>query len=86
MTESRLRTLSIDFAVQILNLVNFLKSQHETIVANQIGRAGTSIGGEHPRSTICPWQSGFHRKTANRPQRSQRNKLLAGTSLENKLC
>ena len=39
MAESRLRTLSIDFAVQILNLVKFLKSQHETIVSNQIGRA-----------------------------------------------
>ena len=44
MSESRLRTLSIDFAVQILNLVKALKNQHETIVSNQIGRAGTSIG------------------------------------------
>ena len=44
MAESKLRTLSSDFAVQILNLVKFLKSQHETIVSNQIGRAGTSIG------------------------------------------
>ena len=44
MAESKLRTFSIDFAVQILNLVKFLKSQHETIVSNQIGRAGTSIG------------------------------------------
>ena len=44
MAESKLRTLSIDFAVQILNLIKFLKSQHETIVSNQIGRAGTSIG------------------------------------------
>ena len=44
MAESKLRTISIDFAVQILNLVKLLKSQHETIVSNQIGRAGTSIG------------------------------------------
>ena len=44
MAESKLRSLSVDFAVQILNLVKFLKSQHETIVSNQIGRAGTSIG------------------------------------------
>ena len=44
MAESTLRTLSIDFAVQILNLVKYLKNQHETIVSNQIGRAGTSIG------------------------------------------
>ena len=43
MAESKLRTLSIDFAVQILNLVKALKSQHETIVSNQIGRAGTSM-------------------------------------------
>ena len=44
MAESKLRALSVDFAVQILNLVKFLKSQHETIVSTQIGRAGTSIG------------------------------------------
>ena len=44
MAESKLRTLSVDFAVQILSLVKYLKSQHETVVSNQIGRAGTSIG------------------------------------------
>ena len=44
MAESKLRTLSVDFAVQILNLVKALKNQHETSVSNQIGRAGTSIG------------------------------------------
>ncbi len=44
MAASKLRTLFIDFAVQILNLVKFLKSQHETIVSNQIGRDGTGIG------------------------------------------
>ena len=44
MAESKLRTLSVDFAVQILNFVKFLKNQRETIVSNQIGRAGTSIG------------------------------------------
>ena len=44
MPESPLRTLSVDFAVQILDLVKILKSRHETIVSNQIGRAGTSIG------------------------------------------
>ena len=38
MAECKLRTSSADFAVQIFNLVNFLKSQHETIVSNQIGR------------------------------------------------
>ena len=44
MQESRLRNLSIEFAVKILNLVKDLKILRETIVSNQIGRAGTSIG------------------------------------------
>ena len=41
---NRLVDLSVAFAVEILNLVKYLKSQHETIICNQIGRAGTSIG------------------------------------------
>ena len=42
--QNKLVDLSVAFAVEILNLVKFLKSQHETIISNQIGRAGTSIG------------------------------------------
>ena len=34
----------MDFAVDIINLVKFLKSSHESVIANQIGRSGTSIG------------------------------------------
>ena len=44
MKENKLTELSLDFAVDILNLVKLLKSIHETIVSNQIGRSGTSIG------------------------------------------
>ena len=36
--------LSVDFAVDILKLVRYLKEQKETIICNQIGRSGTSIG------------------------------------------
>ena len=43
-TSNKLVDLSVPFAVEILNLVKFLKSQHETVISNQIGRAGTSIG------------------------------------------
>lgn len=43
-TSNKLVDLSVAFAVEILNLVKYLKSQHETIICNQIGRAGTSIG------------------------------------------
>ena len=44
MPESKLRDLSISFSVQIINLVKDLKLKHETIISNQIGRSGTSIG------------------------------------------
>lgn len=44
MSESKLRTLSMDFAVEIIELVKYLKSKHETVISNQIGRSGTSIG------------------------------------------
>ncbi len=44
MSESKLRDLSMDFSVRIINLVKNLKARHETIISNQIGRSGTSIG------------------------------------------
>ncbi len=44
MSESKLRDQSIDFAVSIIDLVKFLKSQKESIISNQIGKSGTSIG------------------------------------------
>jgi len=44
MAESKLRELSMDFSVDIINLVKHLKSVHESVIANQIGRSGTSIG------------------------------------------
>ena len=59
MSESRLRTLSIEFAVKILDLVKDLKSQHETIVSNQIGRAGTSIGANIHEAQYAHGKSDF---------------------------
>ena len=44
MSDSKLRTQSMDFAVQIINLVKSLKEKRESIISNQIGRSGTSIG------------------------------------------
>ncbi len=44
MSESKLRTQSMDFAVSIINLVKDLKQKKESIISNQIGRSGTSIG------------------------------------------
>ena len=42
--ENKLAELSMEFSVDIINLVKYLKSNHESIISNQIGRAGTSIG------------------------------------------
>ena len=44
MSESKLRELSMDFSVDIIELVKRLKSMKESIISNQIGRSGTSIG------------------------------------------
>lgn len=44
MSESKLRTPSIDFAVSVVNLVKSLKEKRESIISNQIGWSGTSIG------------------------------------------
>ena len=44
MSESKLRTQSMDFAVSIINLVKRWKEKRESIISNQIGRSGTSIG------------------------------------------
>ena len=44
MRNDQLSVQSMDFAVSIINLVKDLKSKHETVISNQIGRSGTSIG------------------------------------------
>ena len=44
MKENKLADMSMSFSVQIINLVKDLKSKHESVISNQIGRSGTSIG------------------------------------------
>ena len=44
MRNDKLSNQSMDFAVQIIELVKILKSKKESIISNQIGRSGTSIG------------------------------------------
>ncbi len=51
MSESKLRTQSMEFAVSIINLVKELKTKKESIISNQVGRSGTSIG-----ANICEAQ------------------------------
>ena len=44
MKESKLAELSMEFSVDIIELVKYLKTSKESIISNQIGRSGTSIG------------------------------------------
>ena len=43
MANDNLSEQSMDFAVEIINLVKRLKEQRKSIISNQIGRSGTSI-------------------------------------------
>lgn len=44
MRNDKLTTSSMSFAVSIIHLVKELKAKKESVIANQIGRSGTSIG------------------------------------------
>lgn len=44
MKENKLAEQSMGFSVDIINLVKQLKENRESIISNQIGRSGTSIG------------------------------------------
>lgn len=44
MRNDQLSVQSMDFAVAIINLVKELRAKKESIISNQIGRSGTSIG------------------------------------------
>ena len=44
MRNDKLSVQSMDFAVAIIGLIKSLKEKRESIISNQIGRSGTSIG------------------------------------------
>ena len=54
MKENKLSDLSLEFAVDIIELVKALKSRHETIISNQIGRSGTRLPYPSVRSSSAP--------------------------------
>ena len=45
-SDSKLRDMSMDFSVMMIDLVKELKRKRENIISNQIGRSGTSIGAD----------------------------------------
>ena len=44
MRNDQLSVQSMDFAVSIIKMVKNLKAKQESLISNQIGRSGTSIG------------------------------------------
>ena len=54
MSESKLRTQSMDFAVSIIDLVKYLKEKRESIISNQIGRSGTTVSPSISREVMGP--------------------------------
>jgi four helix bundle protein len=44
MKENKLADMSMEFAIEIIIFVKKLKEQRESIISNQIGRSGTSMG------------------------------------------
>ena len=62
MSESKLRELSMEFSVEIIELVKYLKSIKESIISNQIGRSGTSIG-----ANICEAQYAHGNQAPHQP-------------------
>ena len=59
MKENKLADLSMDFSVQIINLVKDLKAKHESVISNQIGRSGTSIGANIYESNYAQGKKDF---------------------------
>ena len=85
MRNDELSIQSMDFAVSIINLVKDLKVKHESVISNQIGRSGTSIGANIREAQYAHGKADFYSKTANIPERGKRNRLLAGAVVSNRL-
>ena len=82
MRNDELSRQSMDFAVRIINLVKDLKSKHETIISNQIGRSGTSIGANIREAQYAHGKPDLISKLQIAlKEGSERDRLLARTSL-----
>ena len=59
MRNDELSNQSLNFAVSIINLVKELKAKHESVISNQIGRSGTSIGANIYESNYAQGKKDF---------------------------
>lgn len=60
--ESKLVNLSMEFAVEIINLIKELQGNKEFIISNQIGRSGTSIGANISEAQYAQSKADFFAK------------------------
>ena len=84
MANDKLSEQSMDFAVHIINLVKQLKEQRESIISNQIGRSGTSIGANVAEAEQAQSKADFISKMSIALKEASETKywirLLASTS------
>ena len=71
MAESKLREQAMEFSVEIIKLVKYLKDKRESIIVNQIGRSGTSIGANIYEARYAQRAEGFYIQIGNCSERSQ---------------
>ena len=62
MKDDKLSVQSMDFAVSIIELVKDLKEKRESIISNQIGRSGTSIGANISEAEMGQTKADFYAK------------------------
>ena len=62
MKEDKLSELSMQLSVDILKLAKDLRSKHETVISNQIGRSGTSIGANIHEANFASSKADFINK------------------------
>ena len=71
MQESKLRELSMEFSIDVIKLVKHLKFIKESIISNQIGRSGTSIGANIHEAQYAHGKADFVSKLQIAFERSQ---------------
>ena len=71
MSDSKLCTQSMDFAVSIIQLVKQLKAKRESIISKPDRPIRDFHRRKYPRSTVRPRKGGFYRQIADRFERSK---------------
>ena len=79
MREDKLAERSMEFAVQIIELTKELRTKKEYIIANQVGRSGTSIGANIREAHYAQSRDDFISKLEIALKEANETWVLAGT-------